>query len=122
MARWRYNGKPIKKILEMNTDQMRTRIKLEPGDMIQHLGGELSLKYITNGFGNSTMGGNTNHRFSILHTDYIKKDRKWKQDLIQMIGLDEGYMVKNDTLVNLVYDPYMRAILRIFPVDIVDQW
>lgn len=117
MAKWRYNGKEIKEIKEFDTTQLRYRVKLEPGDMVQHISGEIPLRF---GGYNSTLVGDTNYRFSVISADYKKK--RWGWDIkIQVIGIDPGYNLES-VLAEFRYDAYMRGKVRIFPIDSVDKW
>lgn len=119
MAKWRYNGKPIKEIKEWTLDEIRVQVRLEPGDMIEHIKGELPIRNISMNW-KSTLIGDSNYRFSVVAADYKRKRWGWKT-VIQMIGIDARYDLESK-LVELVYDPYMKGTVRIFPVDSVDQW
>jgi len=120
MAKWRSNGKEIREIKEWTLDEVRRSGRLEPGDMIQHISGEMPFKNITMKW-KSTLVGDSSCRFSVISADYVRKKWGWKT-VIQMVGIDTSRYDLESKLLELVYDPYMKGTVRIFPIDSVDQW
>lgn len=118
MAKWRSTDTKIKDVRDFTLSEVRNDVILEVGDMIEVISGEFPYRDITNQMNWVVYGGDRN-RFSVVHSEYVKRESDYVNKCLLMPL--EG-SIADVGLVQMNYDPYMRGMIQIFPVDTVDSW
>lgn len=119
MAKWRGNGHTVNTVNVFTLDELRWKIKLEPGDMLEVIGGQVPYLDISRNL-KWVIVPEDRERYLIVISDYKQMDKERWDYSTTMLAIDNPYL--DNKLIKMLYDPYMDGRVRIYPLDAPDSW